>query len=148
MGETWSEPTEQVTAPVKVTRVGAQSCTLRGYPRVVLLGAGGHTLGFQYTHGGDMVVAARPPRVVHVTRGGSVFFLLNKNTCIIRNRNLARWLRVKLPGVRGQLTLRLPRYPMLGYCPARLPPGTIEVGTRIAVSPFVANLAQAAATLP
>jgi hypothetical protein len=135
----WSEPTEQNTAPLKLTRIGPQSCTLHGYPRIVLLGARGHKLDFPYSHHGDLVVAARPPRVVHVTGGGSAFFLLNKNSCVVRNSKLARWLRVQLPGVRGRLVLRLPHYPMLGYCPAGL--------TTVEVSPIVANLAQAAARL-
>ena len=144
---TWSEPTEQETAPLEVTRVGTP-CTLRGYPHVVLLGAGGHRLDFRYSHGGDIVVAKHSPRAVHIAQGGSAFFLLNKNTCVVRNRNLAHWLRVTLPGVRGRLILRLPHYPMLGFCPTRLPRGAIDPGMTIAVSPIVANLSQATAKLP
>jgi Protein of unknown function (DUF4232) len=137
---TWSEPTEQNTAPLEVTRIGGQLCTLHGYPRIVLLGAGGHRLAFPYTHPGDLVIAARSPRVVHVSGGGSAFSLLNKNSCVVRNRKLARWLRVELPGVRGRLVLRLPHYPILGYCPAGL--------ATVAISPIVGNLAQATARLP
>ncbi|HEY2311876.1 MAG TPA: DUF4232 domain-containing protein [Gaiellaceae bacterium] len=137
---TWSEPTEQNTAPLAVTRIGASSCTLHGYPRIVLLGAGGNELDFPYSHRGDLVVAARAPRTVHVAGGGSAFFLINKNSCVVRNARLARQLQVRLPGVRGVLSLRLPHYPMLGYCPTGL--------TAIAVSPIVANLALAAAKLP
>lgn len=136
----WSEPTESNTAPLAVTRIGAQACTLRGYPQIVLLGASGHKLNFPYTHRGDLVVAARTPRAVHVAGGGSAFFLLNKSSCVVRNAKLARRLQVRLPGVRGLLTLRLPHYPMLGYCPTGL--------MTVAVSPIVANLGQAAAELP
>ena len=137
---TWSEPTQSNTAPLAVTRVGGQSCTLRGYPQIVLLGASGRKLDFPYTHHGDLVVAARKPRAVHVAGWGSAFFLLNKSSCVVRNAKLARQLQVRLPGVRGVLTLRLPHYPMLGYCPN----GVMTV----AVSPIVANLSQAAARLP
>ncbi len=136
----WSEPTESNTTPLELTRIGAQACTLRGYPQIVLLSARGHQLNFPYTHRGDLVVAARTPRAVHVAGGGSAFFLLNKNSCVVRNAKLARQLQVRLPGVRGVLTLRLPHYPMLGYCPTGL--------VTIAVSPIVASLAQAAAKLP
>ena len=144
----WSEPTEQNTAPLAVTRVGGQSCTLRGYPQIVLLGAGGHKLGFRYSHRGDLVVAARSPRVVHVTGGASAFFLLNKNSCVSREGKVARWLQVALPGVRGRLALRLPRYPLLGFCPTHFPHGAIDPGMVVDVSPLVANLAQVTAKLP
>lgn len=144
----WSEPTEQSTAPLEVTRIGSQSCTLRGYPRIVLLGAHGHKLDFPYSHHGDLVVAARPPRVVRVTGGGSAFFLLNKNSCVSRERTAARWLRVRLPGVSGQMALRLPRYPILGYCPIKFPNGARDPGRMITVSPIVSSLARAAARLP
>jgi uncharacterized protein DUF4232 len=135
----WSEPTGQHTAPLEVTRIGTRSCTLQGYPRVVLLSAGGRTLDFAYSHRGDFVVAARPPHAVDVGGGGgSAFFVLNKYRCDIRARAVARWLRVGLPGVHGTLTVRLPHY-VLDYCPAEAPSRTI------AVSPIVARFAQAAA---
>jgi hypothetical protein len=132
----WSEPTGQHTAPLIVTRVGTQPCTLDGYPTVVLLDAHGHTLDFRYTHRGDSVVGAQPPRVVHVAGRGSAFFLLNKYRCDLRARGVARWLRVGLPGVRGRLTIRL-SYPIIDYCPADAPSRTI------AVSPLVADVRQA-----
>ena len=143
----WSEPTEQNTAPLEVTRIGRQSCTLHGYPRIVLLGSGGHQLDFRYNHSGDLVVARRSPPVVPVASGSSAFFLLNKNSCISRERNIARWLRVRLPGVRGQLVLRLPHYPRIGYCPMKFPHG-IDPGKVITVSPIVSSFARAAARLP
>ena len=144
----WSEPTEQNTAPLEVIRIGRQSCTLHGYPRIVLLGAGGHKLDFRYNHHGDVVVARRSPRAVPVVSGSSAFFLLNKNSCISRERNVARRLRVWLPGVRGRLVLRLPHYHLLGYCPMKFPHGTIDPGKVITVSPIVSSFARAAARLP
>ena len=138
---TWSEPTGQHTAPLAITRTGASACTLTGYPTVSLLDSHGQRLNFRYSHGGDLVVAARPPRTVRVGGNGSAYFLLNKYRCDTRATDVARWLRVSLPGVRGQVILRLPRYPILDYCPVAAP------STAVAVSPIVADVAQAAAKL-
>jgi hypothetical protein len=137
----WSEPTGEHTAPLKVTRVGAQPCALDGFPRIVLLDARGQRLGFRYSHSGDLVVAARKPRVVRVRGGDAAYFLLNKFRCDLRTVSLARWLRVKLPGVRGWLALQLPRYPMIEYCPAD------PASQTIAVSPLASRLSQVAARL-
>jgi hypothetical protein len=138
----WPEPTGQHTAPVALTRTGASACTLTGYPAISLLDANGQTLGFRYSHGGDLVVAAHAPRTVHVGAHRSAYFLLNKYRCDARATNLGRWLRVSLPGVRGRLLLRLPHYPMLDYCPVA------PQSTTIAVSPIVSRLTQATARLP
>jgi len=142
LGPLPSEPTGQHTAPVVVNRLGSNPCTLTGYPRIVLLGANGDPLGFRYSHRGDLVVSARPPRAVQVGAGGSAFLLLNKYRCDIRAVGVARTLEVTLPGVRGRLSLRLPHYPILDYCPAEAP------STTITVSPIVATLSRAAARLP
>ena len=138
LNDFWAEPTGQHTAPLAIRRNGAAACTLVGYPTVALLDARGHELGFRYSHRGDSVVAAHPPRVVDVAGHGSAYFLLNKYRCDIRSLSAARWLRVTLPGVRGSLTFRLPHYPIIDYCPADPPSRTI------AVSPIVGSLAQAA----
>lgn len=135
----WSEPTGRHTAPLALTRTGGSACALHGYPKIALLGARGQVLDFRYSHRGDLVVAARPPQAVRVGGHGSAYFLLDKYRCDLRAQNVARWLRVALPGVSGSLTLRLPRYPIIDYCPADPPSRTI------AVSPLVARLDQAAA---
>jgi hypothetical protein len=142
LDELWSEPTGQHTAPLVLTRTGASACTLVGYPAIALLNAQGQRLRFRYSHHGDLVVAAQHPHVVHVAGRGFAYFLLNKYRCDSRSVSAARRLRVTLPGVRGSLTLQLPHYPIMDYCPADSP------STTIAVSPVVANLAQAAAKLP
>lgn len=138
----WSEPTGQQTAPVALTRTGASACTLNGYPTISLLNARGQALPFRYSHRGDLVVAAHPPQPIRVRGHGSAFFLLNKYRCDARATGVARTLRVSLTGMRGRLSLRLPHYPILDYCPVAGP------STSIAVSPLVANLQQAAARLP
>jgi Domain of unknown function (DUF4232) len=138
LDDLWAEPTGQHTAPLAITRNGSSACTLVGYPTIALLDAREHELGFRYSHRGDSVVAVHTPRVVHVAGHGSAYFLLNKYRCDIRSLAVARWLRVTLPGVRGSLTLRLPHYPIIDYCPADPPSRTI------AVSPIVGSVAQAA----
>ena len=138
---TWSEPTGQHTAPLAITRIGGSACTLSGYPTISLLNAQGQTLPFRYSHRGDLVVAAHAPRPVRVAGHDSAFFLLNKYRCDLRASGAARQLLVSLPGVRGRLSLRLPHYPILDYCPAEGP------STSIAVSPLVSGLQQAAARL-
>lgn len=138
----WSDTTGQHTAPLAITRIGGSACTLAGYPKIVLISSQAKALGFRYSHRGDLVVAARPPHAVHFARDGSAYFLLNKYRCDARDTGIARWMRVTLPGVRGQLVLHLPRYPIIDYCPVTGP------STTIAVSPIVANLAQVTARLP
>jgi hypothetical protein len=133
----WSEPTGQHTAPLRVTRVGSESCALDGYPKIVLLNGRGHKINFRYSHRGDMVIAARPPHVVDVAGNGSAYFLLNKYRCDYRTVGVVQWLRVGLPGVHGWLVLRLPRSSLLDYCPADPPSRTI------AISPLVAHPRQA-----
>ena len=137
----WPAPPGEHTAPLRITRVGMRPCALDGYPTVLLLNARGRRLDFRYSHRGDMVVAARSPHIVHVRGGGSAYFLLNKFRCDLRAVSLARWLRVKLPGVRPWLVLRLPRYPMIEYCPAD------PASRTIAVSPIASRLVQVTARL-
>ena len=138
----WSEPTGQHTAPIALNRIGGSACTLVGYPRITLLDARGDQLRFRYSHRGDLVVAARPPHPVQVADGGAAHFLLNKYRCDARDTGIARWLRATVPGIRGRLVLRLPRYPIIDYCPVAGP------STTVAVSPLVARLGQATAKLP
>jgi len=131
----WSEPTGQHTVPLAVTRTGSQSCTLDGYPTVVLLNRQGQRLAFNYSHH-DQVVTSHPPRAVHVGGHRSAFFMFDKYRCDIRSQSAARWVRVKLPGVSGWLVMQL-RNQIIDFCPAEPPSRTV------AVSPLVAKLIQA-----
>lgn len=141
-GPGWSEPTGQHTAPIRLIREGSTTCALRGYPTIVLRDSRGHTIPFRYTHHGDMVVADRSPRTVRLGRHGTAFFVINKYRCDARSTDVARWLVVRLPGVRGVLRLRMKHYPIIDYCSIGGP------STTIAVSPIVGRLVQAAAPLP
>ena len=138
-GPAWSEPTGRHTAVVDLVRRASNSCTLRGYPTVVLLDSAGRTLDFRYSHAGDVVVTGRPPKTVRVGGGSPAFFVFDKYRCDIHATSVARSLRVRVPGIRGRLRLRLPHYPIIDFCPAAGPSRTI------AVSPVVGKLAQAAA---
>ena len=134
----WSEPTGQHTVPLAIARTGAKPCTLDGYPTVVLLNRHGQRLAFSYSHRGDQVVTSHPPHVVRVEGYGSAYFLLNKYRCDISAQSAARWLRVRLPGVSGWLTVELRNTnPSIDFCPDEPPSGTI------AVSPVVGKLIQA-----
>lgn len=139
LGPRWSEQTGQQTAPVVLTRVGSTACTLNGYPAIVLRDAAGRVLAFRYGHHGDLMVTGRPPRPVHVGARRSAYFVFDKYRCDIRAQAVARFARVRLPGVKGWLALRLPHYPIIDYCPKEAP------STTIAVTPVVATLAQASA---
>jgi hypothetical protein len=139
LGSLWAEQTGQHTAPFVLTRLGPTACTLDGYPGIVLRDAEGRVLPFRYSHRGDQMVTGRAPHAVRVPAHGHAFFVLNKYRCDIRAQDTARLARVRLPGVRGVLRLRLPRYPTLDYCPKDAPSRTV------AVTPIVARAAQASA---
>ena len=54
----WSEATGRHTAAFVVANDSRDACTLRGYPTIALLGAGGRTLPFSYGHRGDQMIPA------------------------------------------------------------------------------------------
>jgi hypothetical protein len=109
-----------------------------GYPRIRLFDRRGRRVAFTYSHRGDQMITARRPKPVSVRGHGSVYFAINKYRCDIRAADTARVMRVLLPGARRWLQLRLPRYPIIDYCPGEKP------STTIAVSPLVKALADAA----
>src|SRR5207244_456363 len=60
----------------------------------------------------------------------SAYFALNKNACVSYASRAATDIRVQLPGGQGALSLPLPHYPLLDYCPAGDP------GDGITLSPI------------
>lgn len=137
LGPLVSEKTEQHTAAIILTNIGARACTLNGYPTLTLTDVRGRVLPFAYGHRGDQMITAAAPTLVTVDAGRVAFFELNKNTCVGYTNRAARSLHVGLPGAQGTLTLRLPHYPILDYCP----PG--DPGHAIIASPIEAQLAAA-----
>jgi len=138
LGPLVSEKTEQHTAAFSLTNVAGRSCSLNGYPTVMLFDSAGRLLPFAYGHRGDQMITAAAPKPLSVPGGGSAYFELNKNACVSFTRRLAREIHVDLPGGHGSLSLRLPRYPLIDYCP----PG--DPGDGITLSPIEPTLTAAA----
>lgn len=130
LGPLVSEKTEQHTAAFTLRNVGASACSLDGYPAVTLVDAAGHRLSFAYGHRGDQMITAAAPARFLVPGGGFAYFALNKNACVSSTRRAATEIHVGVPGGKGILSLRLPHYPLLDYCPAGDP------GNGITVSPI------------
>jgi len=134
----WSEATGRHTATFVVVNDSRGACTLRGYPTIVLLDAGGRTLAFSYSHRGDQMITRDAPRSVRVGAGGRAFFAFDKYRCDLRATAVARFALVRLPGVHASERLRLARYPIIDFCAQR-------ASLTIAVSPIVARIVDAAA---
>lgn len=134
----WSEATGQHTATFVVANDGDGSCTLRGYPTIVLLDSRGRTLGFSYSHRGDQMITRDRPRTVEIRAGGHAAFAFNKYRCDLHATAVARLARIRLPGAHAWVQVRLAHYPIIDFCRER-------ASLTIAVSPVVARLADAAA---
>jgi hypothetical protein len=138
LGPLVSEKTEQHTAAFALHNRARNTCSVEGYPSVTLLDAAGRVLPFAYGHRGDQMITARPPNLVRLARGGSAYFELNKNACVSFTRRVATQIRIALPGTYRALSLRLPHYPLIDYCPAGDP------GDGITLSPVERTLTAAA----
>lgn len=134
LGPLVSEKTEQHTAAFALRNLHARACSLIGYPTVTLLDSAGRLLPFAYGHRGDQMITGAAPDTVRLPGGGSAYFALNKNACVSFTRRASTQIRVALPASRGNLSLRLPHYPLLDYCPAGDP------GNGITVSPIEPTL--------
>jgi Protein of unknown function (DUF4232) len=124
-----------------LTNRSAKPCVVNGYPTVALLDAHGKRLPFRVSQRGDQMVTSRPPVAVRVLPRRSAFFVLNKYRCDLGNLNVAKKLRVALPGVRtsARLTLAIPMYPVIAYCGGNGP------GSVVTVSPIKPSLEAALA---
>lgn len=105
----------------------AAACTIEGYPTIALFDAAGNELYFVYSHRGDQMVSGRRPTNVSVPAGGAAYFRFNKYRCDIHEVSVARKLQLALPGSAETLTVRLPPYPRMSYCPTDAPSQTIAV---------------------
>jgi Protein of unknown function (DUF4232) len=84
-----------------LTNRGPVTCTLSGYPKVVLYDAKGAALPFRYARGGGAYVTSHMPAPVVLARGASAYVLVAKYRCdlgIVRN---ATAIQLTLPGARG-----------------------------------------------
>jgi Domain of unknown function (DUF4232) len=127
-----SPATGQTPLSFVLTNRSAKPCVVKGYPTIALINAQGKRLPFRVRHNGDQMVTSRPPVAVRVLPRRSAFFVLNKYRCDLGDLNVAKRLRVALPGVRTSalLTLAIPMYPIIGYC------GATDPGSIVTVSPF------------
>jgi hypothetical protein len=100
---------------------------MRGYPAIALADDAGHSLEFSYRRTPDQMLTSAPPGLVTLPPGGFAYSALNKNSCVGFAPRSAADAEVTPPGQREQLALKLPRYPILGYCGAGDPGYTIDI---------------------
>jgi hypothetical protein len=84
-----------------VNNRGPMTCTLSGYPKVVLYDAGGAALPFRYARGGGAYVTLHKPTTVVLAHGTSAYVLVAKYRC---DRGVARnaaAIRLTLPAAHG-----------------------------------------------
>jgi Protein of unknown function (DUF4232) len=122
-----SEATQQNTLLLLFRNVSAAECVMRGYPAIALADSAGHRLEFGYRRLGDQMLTSAPPGLVTLPPGGSAYSALNKNSCVGFAPRSAASADVTPPGQREPLVLKLPRYPILGYCGAGDPGHTIDI---------------------
>jgi hypothetical protein len=114
-----------------LTNHSASTCSLDGYPRLIL-SAHGRRLPLRYQHGGR-AVSNRQPRPLVLASEAEAFFALTEGRCESASAESATSLRILLPGARGEIRTALPR--PLDYCPIS--------GRLISVSPIAASTAEA-----
>jgi hypothetical protein len=119
-----------------LTNRSAKPCVVKGYPSIALIDAHRKRLPFRVRHSGDQMVTSRPPVAVRVVPRRSAVFVLNKYRCDLGDLNVAKKLRVALPGgqTSARLTLAIPMYPVIGYC------GGNDPGSVVTVSPIEPSL--------
>jgi hypothetical protein len=116
-----------------IHNISPGACDLDGYPQSVLVDARMAPLPFSYRQGGDVMLTRAYPRIVTLPAGGAAYLALNKNTCVAGERRMAAFISLTPPGEDQALTLRLGRYPILGYC------GPGDPGHTIDLTPIEAN---------
>jgi Protein of unknown function (DUF4232) len=116
---------------------GAVTCTVEGYPRVVLYGRQGIPLPFRYTKGGGQYVTRSRPVTVILAPGASAYVLVAKYRCDIGTAATAAAIQVTLAAAHGvRFSAREavhvgPGTPDLSYCRG----GPLDPGQAVAVSP-------------
>jgi Protein of unknown function (DUF4232) len=118
-----------------LTNRGAVTCTLSGYPQVVLYDAEGAALPFRYARGGGAYVTSRKPVSVVLARGASAYVLVAKYRCDLGLARNATVIRLTLPtrgaAFAGREALAIAGAAGLSYCRG----GPRDPGQVIAVSP-------------
>ncbi len=125
--------TGEVVELVVLRNRSSRSCTLDGYPRVLLY-QGTRRLGFAIRDGGGYATA-RAPRRLSLAPGADAFVLLAKFRCesFGAGEGRATAIRIGLPSgdPTGEVSLPVREGPVLSYCGAAPGPGG-----ELDVSPF------------
>jgi hypothetical protein len=130
-----SEATQQLTWVIGIRNTAAAGCSLDGYPRIALLDINGTRLPYTVRTGGDQMLTSAAPAPVWLPPGGTAYFGINKNVCIVRDIDLAKVIRVIPPGARSALTLRAPSQRIMDYC------GRGVVGSVVDITPVESEVA-------
>ncbi len=126
---------------------GPETCTVRGYPQVILYDAGGRALPFRYADGGGAYVTSGKPATVVLAHGATAYMLVAKYRCDLGIARTAATIRLTMPVGHGQLfaarePVGVPGPSGLSYCRG----GPRDPGQLVTVSP-VEPTAQAASSL-
>jgi Protein of unknown function (DUF4232) len=130
-----SEATQQHTWVLGLRNTAAAGCGLDGYPGIALLDSHRIQLPFLFRAGGDEMLTSAAPAPVWLRPGGTAYFGINKNACIVRDIDLAAVIRVILPGARSALTLQAPSQRIMDYC------GRGVAGSVVDISPVEPDIA-------
>jgi len=130
-----SEATEQLTWVIGLRNTSAAGCGMDGYPGITLLDSRGTRLPYGFRPGGDQMLTSAAPAPVWLRPGGTAYFGINKDACIVRDIDLATVIRVIPPGARSALTLPAPSQRIMDYC------GRGVVGSVVDISPVEPDIA-------
>jgi hypothetical protein len=84
-----------------LTNRGSVTCTLDGYPRVVLYSARGVALPFRYTNGGGAHATHNKPATVALAPGASAYVLVAKYRCDLGTVRTAATIQLTVPAAGG-----------------------------------------------
>lgn len=130
-----SEATQQLTWVIGLRNTAVAGCGLDGYPAIALLDRNRSQLSFRFRAGGDEMLTSAAPAPVWLRPGGTAYFGINKDACIVRDIDLAAVIQVILPGARSALTLPAPSQRIMDYC------GHGVAGSVVDISPVEPDVA-------
>jgi hypothetical protein len=85
---------------------GPVTCTVRGYPQVVLYDANGDVLPFRYAHGGGPFVTSAKPVTVALAHGSAAYVLVAKYRCDLGIARNVTTIRLTLPAAHDTMFTR------------------------------------------
>lgn len=115
---------------------GPVTCTVRGYPQVVLYDTSGGVLPFHYATGGGAYVTSAKPGTVVLAHGASAHVLVAKYRCDLGIARNATAIRLTLPAAHGGMFAQREAVSISGpaglsYCLG----GPHDPGQQVTVSP-------------